>query len=77
MLFRSHPGLVTLRVMDDRFQYRWDSRTWIDVAIDPDGTLHGEGPGITLVGKRLGKRIEGDVTNGDCGLHFTAAKQAN
>ena len=70
-----HPGLVTLRVLDGKFQYRWDANTWIDAAIDPDGTVHGEGPGITLIGKRADKRIEGDVTNGYCGLHFTVAKQ--
>ena len=70
-----HPGLITLRVLDERFQYRWDANTWIDVAIDRDGTVHGEGPGITLIGKRDAKRIEGDVTNGPCGLHFTAVKQ--
>jgi hypothetical protein len=70
-----HPGLVTLRRWEDRFQYRWDYKTWIDVTIDPDGSVHGEAPGITLVGRRTGNRIEGDVTNGPCGLHFTVTKQ--
>ncbi len=70
-----HPGLVTLRVLDGRFQYRWDGKTWLDAMIDPDGTVHGEGPDISLIGKRNGKRMEGDITNGACGLHFTVIKQ--
>jgi hypothetical protein len=72
-----HPGLVTLKVLEERFQFRWDSKTWIDATIDPDGSIHGSWPGITLVGKRTGARIEGDVTNGDCGLHFTVVKKDN
>ena len=28
-----------------------------------------------LVGKQSGTKIEGDVTNGNCGLHFTLTKQ--
>ena len=69
------PGLVTLRVLDGQFQYRWDGKIWIDAAIDPDGTVHGAGPGIGLTGKRTGAKMEGDVTNGTCGLHFTVMKQ--
>ena len=72
-----HPGLVTLRVLEDRFQYHWDTKAWVDATIDPDGTTHGEGPDITLIGKRAGKRLEGDITNGACGLHFTVIKQDN
>ncbi len=70
-----HPGLVTLRVLEGHFQYRWDGKTWLDARIDPDGTIHGEGPDISLIGKRAGKRMEGDITNGACGLHFTVVKQ--
>lgn len=70
-----HPGLVTLQIWDDKFQYRWDGKTWVDAAIQADGTIQGQAPGVTLVGKRDGERIEGDVTNGACGLHFTVAKK--
>ena len=69
------PGLVTLRVLENRFQFRWDARTWIDATIDANGTVHGEGPGISLLGKRDRDRMEGDVTNGICGLHFTAVRK--
>jgi hypothetical protein len=65
-----HPGLVSA------FQYRWDPVTWVDATIAPDGTITGGAERITLVGKQTGTRIEGDVTNGNCGLHFTATKQS-
>jgi hypothetical protein len=71
-----HPGLVTLIVFDDRFQYRWDHETWLDATIGADGVVHGNGPGISLQGRREGARIEGDVTNGVCGLHFTVTRSA-
>lgn len=66
---------MTLRVLENRFQFRWDARTWIDATIDANGTVHGEGPGISLLGKRDRDRMEGDVTNGICGLHFTAVRK--
>ncbi len=66
-----HPGVVTLYVQDRKFFYHWDYRTWVDSAVDPDGTVHGQADRITLVGRKNGKTLEGDVTNGVCGLHFT------
>ncbi len=66
-----HPGLVTLYVQNAQFSYRWDYTTWVDSSIDPDGTVRGQADRITLLGKRDGKHMEGDVTNGSCGLHFT------
>ena len=69
------PGLLTLTIWDDKFQYRWDGQTFVDSAIKPDGSILGQAPGITLVGKYAGKRIEGDITNGACGLHFTVVKK--
>jgi hypothetical protein len=69
-----HPGLVTLYVQDHKFSYRWDYSTWVDSSIDPDGTVHGQADRITLVGKQHGKTLEGDVTNGTCGLHFTTTQ---
>ena len=52
-------------------------RTNVDSAIQADGSILGQAPGITLVGKRAGMRIEGDITNGACGLHFTLVKKDN
>jgi hypothetical protein len=69
-----HPGLVTLVVIDNAFQFRWDRDTWVDATIAADGSITGQAEGITLVGRQSGRKIAGDVTNGTCGLHFTVAK---
>jgi hypothetical protein len=66
-----HPGLVEFVVWQNKFQYRWDYHVYVDAAINLDDTIQGNGPGISLVGKRSGGMIDGDVTNGTCGLHFT------
>jgi hypothetical protein len=71
-----HPGLVRLEVIDSRFQFRWDRNTYIDGSIAPDGSVSGGAERFTLVGRRTGGKIEADVTNGDCGLHFTVVKRS-
>jgi hypothetical protein len=70
-----HPGLVTLQVAGNAFQYKWDQDTFVDAIIAPDGTVTGGAESITLAGRQSGPKIEGDVTNGVCGLHFTVAKR--
>lgn len=70
-----HPGLVTVIVWDNKFQYRWDHETWLDGAIGDDGSVTGGGPNITLQGRADGKQLTGDVTNGACGFHFTLTKR--
>ena len=67
-----HPGLVDFQVIQHEFQYRWDYQTFVMATIAPDGSVTGGAERITLVGKQDGPVIEGDVTNGNCGLHFTA-----
>jgi hypothetical protein len=69
-----HPGLVAIEVSANAFQFRWDPRTWVDATIAADGTITGGAESITLVGRQTGSKIEGDVTNGTCGLHFTVTK---
>jgi len=69
-----HPGLVMIAVHNNQFQYHWSYGVYIDATIAPDGMITGSAPEFTLVGKRDGTRLEGDVTNGACGLHFTAVK---
>jgi hypothetical protein len=66
-----HPGVVTLYVQDNQFFYRWDYGTWVSASIAGDGTVRGQADRVSLLGKRDGKHMEGDVTNGVCGLHFT------
>jgi hypothetical protein len=70
-----HPGLVRLEVIDGRFQFRWAPSIRVDGAIAADGAVTGGAERITLVGRQTGPRIEADVTNGDCGLHFTVVKR--
>jgi hypothetical protein len=69
-----HPGLVLIVVQNSQFQFHWSYGVYIDASIAPDGTIQGSAPEFTLVGKRDGKRMDGDVTNGGCGLHFTVTK---
>jgi hypothetical protein len=69
-----HPGLVLLVVFNHQFQYHWSYGVYIDASIAADGSIQGTAPSFTLVGKRDGKHMEGDVTNGACGLHFTVVK---
>jgi hypothetical protein len=66
--------MVTLYVQGHQFWYRWSPELYVDAAIDPDGTVHGIGPDVSLNGRRDGGTIDADVTNGACGLHFTARK---
>ena len=65
------PGLVTVQMWDRRFQYRWAYQVYVDAEVLDDGTVRGQGPGSSLLGRYADKKMEGDVTNGDCGLHFT------
>jgi hypothetical protein len=66
-----HPGLVEVVVWDRKFQYKWDYQVYVDATIAADDTIQGSGPGISLIGNRSGPTIDGDITNGTCGLHFT------
>ena len=68
--------MVRIEVVGSAFQFRWDPGTFVDATIAPDGAITGGAERITLVGKQTGTKIEGDVTNGDCGLHFTVTKSS-
>jgi hypothetical protein len=70
-----HPGVVDFQVIQHQFQYRWDYDTYVMATIAPDGSVTGGAERITLVAKQDGPVIEGDVTNGNCGLHFTVKQQ--
>lgn len=70
------PGLVTLRVLDGVFSYRWNRDASVLATIAPDGTVSGAGGDISLTGRADGRKIEGDVTNGSCAYHFTASRKA-
>jgi hypothetical protein len=71
-----HPGLVTLYVQNRQFDFRWTRDIDISGLVQPDGSLIGQNPAITLDGRLAGGRLEGDVSNSACGLHFTAVKES-
>lgn len=70
-----HPGLVTLVVQGEQFEFKWDRYLSIEAQIAPDGSVHGIGPDVSLTGQLSGRILSGDVTNGACGLHFTTRRE--
>lgn len=70
-----HPGLVTLVVQGEQFEFKWDRYLRVEAQIAPDGSVHGVGPDVTLTGQLSGRMLSGDVTNGPCGLHFTTRRE--
>jgi hypothetical protein len=77
------PGLVTLHVLGGQFTYRWNARIQVPASIQSDGTVQGQSDDIMLTGQvslpapgaPVPLRIEGDVTNGICGIHYTVTKR--
>jgi hypothetical protein len=78
------PGLVTLHVLGGQFSYRFSPRIMVPASVMPDGSVSGQSGDVTLTGQvvppqgsgpnaRL--RIEGDVTNGICGIHYTVTRR--
>jgi len=70
-----HPGLVILYVAQGQFYYNWSHGTDLVATIAPDGTVHGTGPGVSLTGTVHGRRMDGDVADAACGLHFTVTRR--
>jgi hypothetical protein len=68
------PSLVDLAVVNNSFDYPWMRDVTVPVAIAPDGTLSGSNGDVTVSGKLVGQRMEGDAKNATCGLHFTLVK---
>lgn len=69
------PGLVTLRVLDGVFSYRWSRDDLVLATVRPDGSVSGAAGGISLTGRADSDRISGDVSNGSCAYHFTATRR--
>jgi hypothetical protein len=81
------PGLVTLHVAAGQFDYRWNGRIQVPATILPDGSVQGQFDDIRLTGTLQpaetspgavapsSPRIEGDVSNGTCGIHYTATRR--
>jgi hypothetical protein len=67
------PGLLTLSVRSGVMYYRWENQ-FIQVSVLNNGTLSGSLPGVQLTGTHDGTMLQGDVTDGQCGLHFTVKR---
>lgn len=70
------PGLLHIPVRNGVLFYRWETQD-IQVAVLNNGTLSGSLPGVQLTGTHDGTTIQGDVTDGQCGLHFTLKRVGN
>ena len=65
------PGLLlNMNVRAGVMYYRWENQ-YIPVSVLSNGKVHGSIPGVQLTGTHDGSTIQGDVTDGQCGLHFT------
>jgi hypothetical protein len=78
------PGLVTLHVAGSQFTYRWSGAVQVPAVILPDGSVQGQLGDVSLTGQVAmpppgapdkAPRIEGDVTNGLCGVHYTVMRR--
>jgi hypothetical protein len=67
------PGLLRTSVRNGVMFYRWGAQD-MQVAVLNNGTLSGSLPGVQLTGTHDGSTIKGDITDGQCGLHFTLKK---
>jgi hypothetical protein len=69
-----HPTpLLMLNVKAGVTYYPWDTQ-YVPVSILSNGTLSGSAPGVQLTGTHDGTTMQGDVTDGQCGMHFTVRK---
>lgn len=64
------PGLLNISVRNGVMFYRWENQ-YIQVQVLSSGSVSGGLPGVRLTGTYDGNIIQGDVTDGQCGLHFT------
>jgi len=55
--------------------YKWGNQ-YIQVSVQSNGKVSGSLPGVQLTGTHDGTTIQGDVTDGQCGLHFTLRRVA-
>ncbi len=64
------PAILSLSVRNGVAYYRWTDM-YIPVSVLSNGTMSGSAPGVQLTGTHDGTTMQGDVTDGQCGLHFT------
>jgi hypothetical protein len=64
------PSLLSASVRNGIMFYKWEYQQ-IQVSVLTNGAVSGALPGVRLTGTYDGTIIQGDVTDGQCGLHFT------
>ncbi len=65
------PGLMlNVNVRAGVMYLRWENQ-YIPVSVESNGRVSGAIPGVRVTGTHDGSTIQGDVTDGLCGLHFT------
>jgi hypothetical protein len=67
------PSLLRISVRGGVMFYRWDYQD-MQVSVLNNGTLSGTLPGVLLTGTHDGTTMQGNITDGQCGLHFTLTK---
>lgn len=71
-----HSGPFRLLVQAGVAYYRWNYYQYVPIQFLNNGTLSGSVPGIQLTGTYDGTTIQGDVTDGQCWLHFTLRRRS-
>jgi hypothetical protein len=69
-----HSGPFHLTVQAGVAYYRWGYQ-YIPMQILSNGTLTGALPGVQLTGTHDESTIQGDITDGQCWLHFTLRRR--
>jgi len=70
-----HSGPLKLHVQSGFTFYRWENQ-YITVSVLSNGTLSGTLAGVQLTGTHDGTTLEGNVTDGQCWLHFSLRRVA-
>jgi hypothetical protein len=69
-----HPSpQLSLHVQAGITYYLWNN-AYVTVSVLSNGTLSGAGPGVQITGTHDGSTMQGDVTDGQCTMHFTLKK---
>lgn len=71
-----HSGPFHLTVQAGVAYFRWGYQ-YIPVQVLDNGTLKGTLPGVQLTGTHDESTMQGDITDGQCWLHFTLARRSS
>jgi hypothetical protein len=69
-----HSGPFHLTVQAGVAYFRWSDQ-YISVQVLSNGTMTGTLPGVQLTGTHDESTMQGDITDGQCWLHFTLTRR--